>query len=69
MIDNVASLEAHALSKLMMQERFDAYSDSGAIWLATFQQLKVALEASSDEVVAEAKKMASERWKRMMGNA
>ena len=68
MVDNVASLEAHALSKLMMQERFDAYSDSGAIWLATFQELKAARNAASDEVVAEAKQMASERWKRMMGN-
>jgi len=68
MVENVTSLEAHALSKLIMRERFDAYSDSGAIWLATFQELQVALEGASDEIVVEAKQMASERWKRMMGN-
>jgi len=30
--------------------------------------LQVALEGASDEIVVEAKQMASERWKRMMGN-
>jgi len=68
MVENVTSLEAHALAKLMVRERFDAYSNSGAIWLETFQELKAARDAASDEIVAEAKQMASERWKRMMGH-
>ena len=53
------------------QRLWDLVFGEGELWVSPRTDvawLQVALEGASDEIVAEAKQMASERWKRMMGN-
>lgn len=63
--DNVTDMRAHRLADLIMAEWLDSQSDSGGIWLQSWEALKVAKEENPQEVFDEAIQIANARWKKM----
>jgi hypothetical protein len=63
--DNVTNMQAHRLADLIMAEWLDSQSDSGAIWLKSYEALQVAKGENPQEVFDEAIQIANARWKKM----
>lgn len=62
---NVTDIRARRLADLIMAEWLDSQSDSGAIWLRSWEALKTAKAENPEEIVAEALQIAHARWKKM----
>jgi hypothetical protein len=63
--DNVTDIRAHRLADLIMAEWLDSQSDSGAIWLKSYEALQVAKEENSQAIFDEAVEIARARWRKM----
>jgi hypothetical protein len=63
--DNVTDIRAARLADLIMAEWLDSQSDSGAIWLKSYEALQVAKAENPGEIFAEAIQIANARWKKM----
>ena len=63
--DNVTDIRAHRLADLIMAEWLDSQSDSGAIWLKSWEALQVAKGENPQAVFDEALEIARERWRKM----
>jgi hypothetical protein len=63
--DNVTDIRAARLADLIMAEWLDSQSDSGAIWLKSWEALKIAKEENPQAVFDEAIQIANARWKKM----
>jgi hypothetical protein len=63
--DNVTDIRAHRLADLIMAEWLDSQSDGAALWKRSHDALVVAKGEHSEEVFAEAVKIARERWGKM----
>jgi hypothetical protein len=67
--DNVTDIRAARLADLIMAEWLDSQSDSGAIWLNSYQALQVAKAENPEAVFDEAIQIANARWKKMFNVA
>jgi hypothetical protein len=67
--DNVTDIRAARLADLIMAEWLDSQSDSGAIWLKSWEALKIAKEENPQAVFDEAIQIANARWKKMFNVA
>ena len=62
MEDNVTSLDAHKIARLIVEHWLDSLSDNGALWERSKKSLEVVHQSVSDEVWDEALKLAYYRW-------
>jgi hypothetical protein len=62
MDDNVTSLNAYKLANLIVQNHLDKFSDSGAIYESSREELLALKATVSDEVWQEAVTIAHRRW-------
>jgi hypothetical protein len=62
MDDNVTSLDAYKLANLIVQNHLDKFSDNGAIYRASRDELQALKETVSEGVWAEAVVIAHRRW-------
>ena len=62
MDDNVTSLDAYKLAALIVENYLDRFSDSGAIYERSREELKALKATVSDEVWQEAVTIAHRRW-------
>jgi hypothetical protein len=62
MDDNVTSLDAHKIANLIVQNHLDKFSDNGAVYRASRDELLALKESVSEDVWAEAVTIAHRRW-------
>ena len=62
MEDNVTSMDAYKLAALIVENHLDKFSDNGAIYERSRDELKALKETVSDEVWQEAVAIAHRRW-------